>query len=556
MTVPTTVPRIAYTNKDYAQMRQELINRIPIVSGGAWTDINESDPGTTIVELFTAMIDSLLFYLDQSVNEAQFITAVQRRSVRNLAALIDYFPPSVASAVGTVQFSGHTFGLNEHIVLPPYTRVGTAQSGGVEFRTTTDINATDPSPIEITLDINNPTPIVRIVQGSKKEDEFDSDNTPNQRYRLTATSIDSTTVLVKVNDIRWVGESSFVAADMNTETYVTSLDDKGNVYITFGDGTFGKIPHGKIHVDYIVSEGEAGRVGAHKINKILDTLTVVITSPPSSHPATDLAVDNSEQTTAGLSPESIERTKLLAPASLAALFTAKAKSDYNALVLRSDQAITKVNTWGEQEESPPNYNMLNKVQITFTGRDSYNHLFQPNTLEYDTVKANVLDYLNALNRKIITTRNVIIDPVYVHVRVTGVIYVDLSTLDGDAVLSAVKTALTGEDVGAFRFDVMNFGRDLYPSQIQRVIDSVVGVSWSKLSPLTAVPSLTVIPTIPPTTQSRYITGGGLLMRKNEVVILEDSTVTGLTLPVGFTEPHLNFTVEDAKDLPVPDALGL
>ena len=50
--------------RSYKELRDELVRRIPVYSP-EWTDFNESDPGVTLVELFTFLADSLLWQIDK-----------------------------------------------------------------------------------------------------------------------------------------------------------------------------------------------------------------------------------------------------------------------------------------------------------------------------------------------------------------------------------------------------------------------------------------------------------------------------------------------------------
>jgi hypothetical protein len=49
--------------RDYAELRKQLITRIP-VHDPEWTDFNQSDAGVTLVQLFAFLVDSLLAYLE------------------------------------------------------------------------------------------------------------------------------------------------------------------------------------------------------------------------------------------------------------------------------------------------------------------------------------------------------------------------------------------------------------------------------------------------------------------------------------------------------------
>jgi hypothetical protein len=59
--VPLTVPLI--DKRDYAELLAEALGRIP-VHAPEWTDVNPSDAGVTLLELFAFLGEELLAYLE------------------------------------------------------------------------------------------------------------------------------------------------------------------------------------------------------------------------------------------------------------------------------------------------------------------------------------------------------------------------------------------------------------------------------------------------------------------------------------------------------------
>ena len=75
-----------YLGKDYEAFRTEMINHIPQLLP-EWTDYLQSDPGITLIELFSYGLDVLSYYQDRIANELYLPTAQLRQSV------IDYTKP-------------------------------------------------------------------------------------------------------------------------------------------------------------------------------------------------------------------------------------------------------------------------------------------------------------------------------------------------------------------------------------------------------------------------------------------------------------------------------
>ncbi len=82
-------PVIDYLSRDYAGLRQLLLDRLSTVAP-AWTDRNAADTGVTIVEIFAYLGDLLAAAQDAVSAEAYLGTARRRVSVARHARLLDY----------------------------------------------------------------------------------------------------------------------------------------------------------------------------------------------------------------------------------------------------------------------------------------------------------------------------------------------------------------------------------------------------------------------------------------------------------------------------------
>jgi hypothetical protein len=82
-------PRPNYLAKDYASLRQLILDRMALLAP-AWTERHVPDLGITLVELLAYVGDYLSYYQDAVGTEAYLGTARQRISVRRHARLVDY----------------------------------------------------------------------------------------------------------------------------------------------------------------------------------------------------------------------------------------------------------------------------------------------------------------------------------------------------------------------------------------------------------------------------------------------------------------------------------
>lgn len=90
---------VNYLARDFSSYRDALFEfasqRYP-----QWEDRLEADVGVMTAEVISALGDELAFYQDKIAQEAYLETAVQRRSIRRHAQLVDYWPHDGLGATG------------------------------------------------------------------------------------------------------------------------------------------------------------------------------------------------------------------------------------------------------------------------------------------------------------------------------------------------------------------------------------------------------------------------------------------------------------------------
>jgi hypothetical protein len=84
-----TPPDIHYLARDFASMRQAMLDRIAALVP-AWTETHEADPGITLVEALAYAADRVSYRQDAVNTEAYIGTARSRISLRRHARLVDY----------------------------------------------------------------------------------------------------------------------------------------------------------------------------------------------------------------------------------------------------------------------------------------------------------------------------------------------------------------------------------------------------------------------------------------------------------------------------------
>ncbi len=84
-----TPPDIHYLARDFASLRQAMLDRISVLVP-TWTETHESDPGITLVEVLAYAADHISYLQDAINTEAYIGTARSRISLRRHARLVDY----------------------------------------------------------------------------------------------------------------------------------------------------------------------------------------------------------------------------------------------------------------------------------------------------------------------------------------------------------------------------------------------------------------------------------------------------------------------------------
>ena len=123
-------PAIDYTNKDFASLRQAMLD-LAVYRVPEWTDHSPADLGVLLVDLFAYMGDIILYYQDRIASESFLHTASERRSVLHLLRLIGYElkPPVPATAMLTLTFDPPAPGQPTTVKIPNGARFATKPQG-------------------------------------------------------------------------------------------------------------------------------------------------------------------------------------------------------------------------------------------------------------------------------------------------------------------------------------------------------------------------------------------------------------------------------------------
>jgi hypothetical protein len=93
---------IRYLNRDFAQLRESLINFAKTYYPTTYKDFTPAAPGMMFMEQAAYVGDVLSYYTDYAFKEGQMLSATERKNLITLAAQLGYKPKPSRAATGTV----------------------------------------------------------------------------------------------------------------------------------------------------------------------------------------------------------------------------------------------------------------------------------------------------------------------------------------------------------------------------------------------------------------------------------------------------------------------
>jgi predicted phage baseplate assembly protein len=206
-----------------------------------------------------------------------------------------------------------------------------------------------------------------------------------------------------------------------------------------------------------------------------NTLTVLKSSIPYIARATNFAA-----AVGGLDPESLEAAKFRAPNALRSQDRAVTPADYEFLAHQASRLVARarciqVRTDGRGNSAPPGTVELLIVPLLPRDHPRTEDAFQPSP----ELVADVRAYLD--DRRLLGTQLVVDGAAYLGVRVEASVIVE-PNIDAEGVRQRVATRLTDyldPLVGGADGTGWPFGRDLYLSEVQSVVQSVPGVRFAE-----------------------------------------------------------------------------
>jgi hypothetical protein len=370
------MPFTKYANLDFDQIRDQIKDYLRANSDFSDFDFEGSN--------FSVLIDTLAyntyissFNANMVVNESFIESAALRENVVSLARNIGYTPRSRTASKSKISFSVNFSGSSQTVTLKAgLVCVGNTKNTSFVFSIPEDI--TTLSPLDNALDnqIGARTAIfsdIDVYEGSYAIKKFNVEQSLDQRYIINNSSIDTSTLKVRVKGPQDQGlGNEFVRSD--TIFKITSVSEiyflqevKDEQYeLLFGDGVIGKkLETGsQIVASYIVTNGIDGNgVANFSFSGVLRGGSDERISPSSS-----IVVTTNQKAQGGTEIESIQSIKYFAPRTYSSQYRAVTASDYEAIVKQVFPDAESVSVVGGEEMTPPRFG---EVEISIKPKNDY-----------------------------------------------------------------------------------------------------------------------------------------------------------------------------------------
>ena len=245
---------ISYIGKDFATLKQNLIEFTKTYFPNTYSDFNESSPGMVFVEQAAAIGDMLSFYQDTQLKESMLSYATERKNVIALAQSLGYKPKITTPAVTTLNIyqliPATGVGVNNtpdesyYLKIKDGLEVESASDSNIIFRTVDSIDFANPTDRELDVyerDVDG-TPLkylitkkVKAISATEKTTsiQFDDDSDYPSRT-LTDTDIISIVSITEEDGSKWyevpyLAQESIFVEQVNIESNTGELSTSSSV---------------------------------------------------------------------------------------------------------------------------------------------------------------------------------------------------------------------------------------------------------------------------------------------------------------------------------------
>lgn len=352
---------IDYTSRDYASLRQDVIDAVK----SRLTDWNgDTDPNDflrVLLEAFAFVGDLNSYYIDRVANEAFLSTATRRQSLINIARTFGYSPSGPISASLTLNLTNSG---NADVTVPAGTQFkGTYNRDGlpvsVTYETSDDVTLPHSGSATVIASEGETQRGSTLLQSNgesigvllyRPDGKAYSDGTPDQQFVLPKSPVIEDSIQVWIHaptgtdavsdGIRYTYYTHLIDASPDDRAFTIIRDADDTVTVQFGDGAGGYVPPAGylVRAVFRVGGGPGGNVPS-------GTITIPgLTPAGTSLPAT-ISANNPLPGLGGIDSESNDAIRSKAYSVLRSRDRAVSLKDFVDIALRSG-GVAKANAIG------------------------------------------------------------------------------------------------------------------------------------------------------------------------------------------------------------------
>ena len=343
-----------YVNLDFDQIKTSIKDYLK--SNTNFTDYDFEGSNLSII------IDALAYntYItsyntNMAANECFLDSSTLRENVVALARNIGYVPRSRRSSRAKISF--FISGITETVT-------ATIRAGIICNGSATNTNYIFSIPEDITVPVSNGVAIfnnIEIYEGTLLTQNFTVNTAQtNQRYILSNSSIDTSTIRVKVkpsesssSTVTYKQIDNIVGITSTASSYLLQEIEDERYELVFGDNVIGKklSNDNYITVSYIITGGKSGNGAAQFsfIGNVIDQDGATIDASNFS------LVTTNENSRDGDDIESISSIKYYAPRIYSSQYRAVTSADYESVLGYIYPNVESVTAFGGEEMNPPRF---------------------------------------------------------------------------------------------------------------------------------------------------------------------------------------------------------
>ena len=301
-----------YTRRDVNSILNYLKEQASVLSNGRWTDFSSGDIGSVLLGLMAYLADVNNFQIDKTASELFLDTAVERSSLMALLRLIGYTPRHYQSAYTLLHIKSKTDSKTDSIV-PKYSTF-TNDEGTITYTILDDCQISKGEGFAVAF------------EGTRVSTTFVYNQITNDGklylpdYKLGTNTVQvfipsiSNKLINQVEDVRFT-DGEFV--------FSVHCDDFSAMYVQL-PSTWQNVlaESATITVSYLITQGEAGRIGANILVKPGNNTSLL----------NAYSISNPMASIGGFFPESAEDLRIHGPRQARTMLTIVTKKDIEDLV--------------------------------------------------------------------------------------------------------------------------------------------------------------------------------------------------------------------------------